>query len=112
MGNTTKQYLLKVDIAIKYPLGKQVVTDRVYGNSKNKNHNRKLCLPNPLDDKKTAKFKACIRCRHETFNGRLSFFNALNATFCHSHGNHQCVFQSVAVIVQYQMDLGAPLFDA
>ena len=111
-GKHDKTMFIDSGLRDKIPVQKKGVTDRVYGDKKNKKHNMKLCLPNPMDDKKTAKLKSRMQCRHETFDGRLTFFNALNATYRHSEESHQYVFESIAVMVQYQMDLGAPLFDA
>ena len=44
------------------PEGKKVVVDRVYGTKKTPDDHAKLSLPNLCDDKKTANFKARLRC--------------------------------------------------
>jgi hypothetical protein len=90
--------------------GKLVITDRVYGSKATPDQHAKLALPNPMDSKVLANFKARARCRHETFNGRLKFFRALSDTYHHSSDNHVHVFEAVCVIVQYQMDNGGELF--
>jgi hypothetical protein len=90
--------------------GKVAITDRVYGAADHPGNNAKLALPNPMDDQELANFKARARCRHETFNGRLKFFEALSQTFHHSLKNHVHVFEAICVIVQYQMDNGGELF--
>ena len=95
----------------KIPDGKKIIVDRVYGSSAQPDDHRKLGLPNRMDDQVTAKFKARLRCRHESFNGRLNFFKVLQDTFHHRNESHKDAFLSVAVMVQYQMDCGAPLFD-
>jgi hypothetical protein len=69
-----------------------------------------LSVPNPIDSKALAKFKSRIRCRHETWNGRIKFFSILEDRFRHSMACHKIAFEAVAVIVQYQMDNGAPIF--
>ena len=101
----------QVGIKEMIPDGKKVITDGVYGDMTQKGHNEKLSLPNAMDDKITAKFKARARARHESFNGRLCHFNSLSQKFHHAKDKHRYIFESVAVIVQYQMDLGAGLFD-
>jgi hypothetical protein len=91
--------------------GKLVITDRVYGQQDRPTAHAKLALPNDVDGKTMANFKARARCRHETFNGRLKFFRALSDTFHHNPDKHVHVFEAVCVTVQYQMDNGGKLFD-
>ena len=62
-------------------------------------------------DQLTAKFIAHAKARHESFNGRITFFNSLSQTYHHAENKHKHIFESVAVMVQYQMDLGAELFE-
>ena len=94
------------------PEGKKVVVDRVYGTKKTPDDHAKLSLPNLCDDKKTANFKARLRCRHESFNGRIKQWRSLYDTYHHASSTHASVFEAVCVIVQYQMENGSPLFDA
>jgi hypothetical protein len=98
-------------LAGKIKTGKKAITDRVYGSKSNPSTHAKLSLPNEVDSKALANFKARARCRHETFNGRLKFFKALSDTFHHNPDRHVHVFEAVCVIVQYQMDNGGKLFD-
>ena len=70
-----------------------------------------LCLPNSLDSDDLKKFKSKARCRHESLNGRLHNFKILQDKFRHGMDCHKIAFEAVAVIVQYQMDNGAPLFE-
>lgn len=70
-----------------------------------------LCLPNSKDPQELKKFKSRARCRHETLNGRLVHFGILQYTFRHGMKRHEVAFTAVAVIVQYQMDNGFPIFD-
>ena len=51
------------------------------------------------------------RARHETFNSRIKNFGCLEQRFRHGMEKHRICFEAVCVIVQYQMDNGAPLFD-
>ena len=70
-----------------------------------------LCIPNSLDSKELKNFKSRARCRHESLNGRLCNFKILQDKFRHGMKNHKIAFEAVAVIVQYQMDNGSPLFE-
>lgn len=70
-----------------------------------------LCISNTQDSKELKKLKSRARCRHETLNGRLTKFGILQQTFEHGMECHDTAFHAVAVIVQYQMDNGAPIFD-
>jgi hypothetical protein len=65
-----------------------------------------------MDTLELANFKAHVRSRHETFNGRLEFFSSLCNTYHHSAANHVHVFEAVAVTVIYQMDNGSEIFAA
>jgi hypothetical protein len=67
--------------------------------------------PRRAADERVAKFKSRARARHESFNGRLKFFDILQNTFRHGEARHKIAFEAVCVIVQYQMDNGSPLFD-
>jgi hypothetical protein len=71
-----------------------------------------LCTPNAMNSRELRRFKSRVRCRHETVNGRLNNFKILQDTFRHGIKCHGIAFEAVAVIVQYQMDNGAPIFDA
>lgn len=70
-----------------------------------------LSLPNTNDPGPLKKFKSRGRARHETFNRRLKCFQCLADTFRHNLDKHKIAFQAVCVIVQYQMDNGAELFE-
>ena len=58
--------------------------------------------------------------RHETYNGKLKQFAVLSDRFrCKNNPNdklsapekRQMCLETVAVLVQYKMELGSPLFD-
>lgn len=70
-----------------------------------------LCLPNTMDSRELKRFKSRARCRHESLNGRLNNFKILQDKFRHGMKCHGIAFEAVAVIIQYQMDNGAPIFD-
>lgn len=93
------------------PDRKKVVTDRVYSDTKDPHHYEKLSYQNPLEIKMTAKYKSHIRCRHEMFNGRLNLFG-LWVTHFTTLKRTIIFFLSVAVMIQYQKDLGAKLLSA
>ena len=72
-----------------------------------------LVCPRPGYGSKTfRKFKSRVRCRHETFNGRLKHYACLDQTFRHGMKKHKLAFEAVCVTVQYKLENGSPLFDA
>jgi hypothetical protein len=72
----------------------------------------KLVTANSQDTEEVRRFKALARARHETLNKRLKRFRCLLNRFRHSPlEKHAPIFTAVCVIVQYQMDLGQPLFE-
>jgi len=93
------------------PAGKKVIVDRVYGSKAQHEDHEILALPNLCDPAELQNFKARVRSRHETFNGRLRFFHSLYSTFRHNQDKHELVFYAVVAMVQYQMDHGSPIFD-
>jgi hypothetical protein len=103
----------EMDLRNKIPHGKKVITGQgVYGSKAEPEDHIKLALPNHSDKKGLANFKARVRARHESFNGRLKFYKSLPDTYHHRADNHVHVFEAVCVTVQYQMDNGAKLFAA
>ena len=94
-----------------YPLerkienGKLGVADSAYAGYK------KLMLYGGDDSEELAKFKTRAKLRHETVNGRLCKFQIVNGTFRHSEAKQHIAFLAVAVLVQYELDESAPLFD-
>ena len=71
-----------------------------------------FAVSSSLDSSELAKFKSRVRSRHESWNGRAKFFSILGEKFKHGTEKQKVAFEAVAVIVQYQMDLGAPIFSA
>jgi hypothetical protein len=47
-----------------------------YGSKADPDDHLKLSMPNPCDNEELANFKARVRARHETFNGRIKFFRS------------------------------------
>ena len=70
-----------------------------------------LCVPNSKNSEELKNFKSRVHCRHESLNGRLNNFKILQDTFRHGMKCHGTAFEAVAVIVQCQMNNGAPIFD-
>lgn len=88
-------------------LGKKVIADKGY-----KGCPRLISLPNSYDSKKVSQFKSRARCRHEKLNGKIAEFECMNnAGFRHTKEKLQACFEAVAVIVQYKMEMGEPLYD-
>lgn len=92
----------------KMPPGKLVNADRGYITSRA--DERMLATPNTMDPAALQNFKSRVRLRHETFNGRIKFFNCLSETFRHGFDNHKFALEAVCVTVQYQMDNGSEIY--
>jgi hypothetical protein len=99
----------------KIPDGKLATADRGYRGEP------ALRLPNDRDTEPAKNFKKRSQARHETFNSRLKAFKILSTRFRHSHNgrkqqgitchdNHKAVFETVCVLLQYDMENGHPLF--
>lgn len=71
----------------------------------------KISITRPGDSTEVKQFKARVKSRHETFNGRLKFFNVLDQAFRHDISQHKQCFESVCIAVQYDIETGHPLFE-
>ena len=91
----------------KIPAGKIAFADGSY-----RGHESKCAPPNPLDDPITQNIKSRSRLRQETFNGRIKNFKSImnGKPFRHGVEKHGIVFESVCVILQYQMENGWPIY--
>jgi len=70
-----------------------------------------FALPDFMDaGKELYNTKSRARLRQETWNGRLKHFGALSQTFTNGFVKHGIVLRAVAVLVQYQMDNGSPIY--
>jgi len=100
-------------LSAKVPEGKLVIANSVCGreNATPADH-KKMALPSSIDKGELHNFKARVRSRHETFNGRIRDFSVLSNTFRHKQDKHKHAFEAVCVTIQYQMENGNPLFDA
>jgi hypothetical protein len=108
-GMSDKKMLQESGVLKRLQKGKLIVADRGYIDDKIKD---KVSWPNLHDSKETNNFKSRCRLRHETFNGRISFFGSMSQTWTHTNMQHGLAFRAVAVTVQYQMNNGSPLFVA
>jgi hypothetical protein len=95
--------------------GKKAIGDDGYRGFPNQ-----VSTANSLDSDNVREFKVRARQRHETYNGKLKQFAVLSERFrCKNNPNDkltaqaklQMCFEAVAVLVQYKMEMGSPLFD-
>lgn len=93
-------------IQAKVPEGKKIVTDNIY-----KSYGDCFATPNTHDPKPLKKFKDRCRARQESLNARLKRYEILNGPFRHNKEVHGVVFRAVCVLVQFEMEMGEPLFD-
>ena len=87
------------------PHGKLLVADRGM-----RGEPKIISAPDLEKPKTLRNFEARARCRQETFNGRIKNFRCLRDVFEHGWDRHKIVFEAVSVIVQHQMNNGAPLY--
>jgi len=106
-AGTSDLAVYQSDLKQRIPAGKKVVTDRGYNDSKDP----KLSQPNSLDSQELRTFKARARMRQEAFHARLKRFDCLTDEFRHSREKHGLCFESVCVIVCYEMELLTPMWD-
>lgn len=90
----------------KIATGKKGIADRGYVGCE-----EKLCMPSESAPLEVRRFMSRVRCRHETCNGRIKKFDSMVKTWTHGVEKHKIALEAVSVIVQYQFDNGAPLFD-
>ena len=89
--------------------GKKCIADRGF-RSKYANERSCFAYPDLMDSRELHNFKSRARCHQETFNKRLKHFACLSSTFKNGFVKHGIALRAVAVMVQYQMDHGSPLF--
>lgn len=90
----------------KVPAGKKLIADNGYRGEKDT-----IATPSIYDDEDLKIFKRRARARQESFNQRIKIFQCLSNRFKHPISKHKTVFESVCVIVQYQIESDNPLFD-
>jgi len=92
-------------LANKIPEGKRILADSALKGSK------KASVRMPGNSLATKQFKARAQARHETIFKRFKDFGILRQRFRHGFHQHKMVLDAVAVVVQYDMENGHPLFD-
>ncbi|KAL7527041.1 hypothetical protein ACHAXR_001767, partial [Thalassiosira sp. AJA248-18] len=92
-------------LANKIPEGKRVLADSALKGSK------KASTRMPGNSLATKQFKARAQARHETLYKKFKDFAILRQRFRHGFHQHKVVLDAVAVVVQYDMENGHPLFD-
>ena len=66
---------------------------------------------NAHDHPAVKEFKSRVQMRHEQFNGMLKEYCALFDQFRHQQEQFKVCFEAIAVLCQYRMENGEPLFD-
>ena len=66
---------------------------------------------NAFDDPAVQEFKSRAQMRHEQFNGMLKEFSTLADQFRHEQDKFEVCFEAAAVICQYRLENGEPLYD-
>ena len=110
-GRNDKQIFSASDgLKSKIPVGKKIVADEGYRGDPDL-----VATRNSFDIGPLKRFKARVKARHESFNGRLKSFNILSQAFRstgHSRMNkHKAAFEACCIIVQYEIENGHPLFE-
>jgi len=75
-----------------------------------KGYSKYVSTPNSHDSAEVALFKRRARQRNEKYNGVLKTFDSLSSRFRHSKERLQSCVEAVAVITEYKMELGEPLY--
>jgi hypothetical protein len=88
----------------KIPTGKLVIADKGYKGE------AMITVPNPLDESEVGIFKSRVRSLHETFNRRLKIFKVLREPFRSDVLKHERVMRAIAVLTQFSIENGCPLF--
>lgn len=90
--------------------GKVCIADRGFRCAKKVDEHKHFAFPDNMDSKPLSNFKSRARCRQESFNRRLKHFECLSITFTNGFEKHGIALRAVAVMVQYQMDNGSPIY--
>jgi len=70
-----------------------------------------LITKNPFYSDEVNTYVKRARARQESVNKRLKDFKAVSSVFRHGHEKHGIVFHAIAVLLQYDLENGSPLFD-
>ena len=90
----------------KIPVGKKAVADDGY-----EGYEEFVSMANDFDPSELAEFKARVKSRQETINKRIKIFKCLETRFRHGMTMHGLAMRAVCVVVQYEIENGAILFD-
>jgi hypothetical protein len=107
-GKTNDKGVFNDKLRAKIPVGKRVLGDSGYDS---KIDSDIVTTKRVQDSQVVRKFKRRALSRHEKFNSRLKTFACLSTVSRHSEDVHKSTFEAVAVICQYQLELGSPLFE-
>ena len=89
------------------PTGKRVIGDSGYAGE----DNITVSYTREGGSAEVRKLKARAKSRHETFNSRIKSFTILATEFRHTISLHQIVFESICVLIQYDLESGHKLFE-
>ena len=87
-------------------LKKKALGDKIYNG-----HPNEVSTFNAYDSKAVKSFKSRAQLRHEKVNGMMKEFKCLDRRFIHGLDKFKIVYEAVAVITQYRLEHGEPLFD-
>jgi len=86
-------------------LGKKAIADSGYSGPQVSTRN------DAYDSPSVAMFKSRALLRQEKFNGRMKTYESLSSRFRHGEDKFKSLFEAIAVLCQYEMDLGLPMYD-
>jgi hypothetical protein len=89
----------------------EIVKKKAIGDAGYNGHHKYVSTPNSIDTRNVKKFKSRALKRHEKFNGRIKTFDCLTGRFRHNRSKFEACVESVCVILQYDIELGNPLFE-
>jgi hypothetical protein len=89
----------------KIPDGKRAIGDSGY-----KGEPDKVSITREGQSERVKTYFGRVKSRHETFNSRLKGFKILDTAFRHGFDHHKCVFESVCIAIQYDIENGHGLF--
>ena len=101
-------FVLSNGLKNRIPAGKKVIADRAYGWKSLANVVR---IKNRGNTAEVRMFKRQVRARMESVFAKMKVFDILTIPFRHEQKYHGTIFEMIAVIVQYKLEL-VPLFDA
>lgn len=87
-------------------LGKKAITDSGYSSGP-----QVATRNDAYDSPSVSMFKNRALKRQEKFNGRMKTYESLSSRFCQDEDKFKSLFDAIAVLCQYEMDLGLPMFD-